>query len=279
MPRSLTSETGIQYGLGGDTPLFLDVLRPDDDHAPLRPAVIWIHGGGWHSGKRQPNPNRTFAELGFVTAAISYRFSQEAIFPAQIHDVKAAIRFLRGNHERFGIDPERIGAWGHSAGGHLAALAGVAGDAPGLEGSGGTPGGSSALQAVVPASSPTLIDQTAPNAELDAARLQLLGKSVLDEAEFLERARLANPATHVGASTPPFLIVHGVVDDLVAIEDARALTAALTLAGSAVTLLELPDASHNQEQVIGPVSGPITPVRQQIVEFFSEILGPIRERE
>jgi pectinesterase len=110
---------------------------------------------------RQPNPNRTLAEHGFVTATIDYRLSHEAIFPAQIHDVKAAIRFLRDNHQRFGIDPERIGVWGHSAGGHLAALAGVAGNVPELEGDGGTAGVSSAVQAAAPLSPPTLFERTA----------------------------------------------------------------------------------------------------------------------
>lgn len=274
MPRSLVSEPDIQYGTGGDRPLFLDLLRPADVRTPL-PAVIWIHGGGWQAGERQPNPNRTLAERGFVTATISYRFSQEAIFPAQIHDVKAAIRFLRGNHERFGIDPERIGVWGHSAGGHLAALAGVAGNVPELEGAGGTPGVSSTVQAAVPLSPPTRLDQTSPNGDLDSAQRQLLGHSVVDRAEFERLSRLANPAMHARADTPPFLIVHGVVDDLVMIEDARSLAAALSAVGAPVTLRELPGVDHDDAAILGPVDGPVTPVYEDIVTFFADGLAPV----
>lgn len=238
----MISETEIRYGTGGERPLFLDLLR----HAggtSARPAVIWIHGGGWQAGQRQPNPNRTLAGQGFVTATISYRFSQEAIFPAQIHDVKAAIRFLRGNHERFGIDPDRIGVWGHSAGGHLAALAGVTGNVPELEGSGGTPGVASAVQAAVPLSPPTLFTRTAPNRDLDSAHRQLLGHAIVDPPEFDRLAHLASPATHVRADAPPFLIVHGV--------------------------------DHRDAAILGPIEGPITPVHEEIVAFFEATLGPL----
>lgn len=274
MPHDLLSETDIPYGMGGDRPLFLDLLRPSGSGVSPRPAIIWIHGGGWQGGERQPNPNRTLAEHGFVTATISYRFSQEAIFPAQIHDVKAAIRFLRGNHERFGIDPERIGVWGHSAGGHLAALAGVAGNVPELEGSGGTPGVSSAVQAAAPLSPPTLFERTAPNRDLDSAQLQLLGHSVVERTEFDRLARLASPATHARNDTPPFLIVHGVVDDVVDIEDARALAAALA-AGAPVTLRELPGVDHSYAAILGAFDGPITPIHEEIIAFFEGILGPL----
>ena len=275
MVHDLVSETEIPYGSGGGHPLFLDVLRPADGGTSARPAVVWVHGGGWQAGQRQPNPNRTLAEHGFVTATISYRFSQEAIFPAQIHDVKAAIRFLRGNHARFGIDPERIGVWGHSAGGHLAALAGVAGNVPDLEGTGGTPAVSSAVQAAVPLSPPTRFEQTAPNLDLDSAQLQLLGHAALDRAEFERLARLASPATHARADTPPFLIVHGVVDDVVDIEDARTLAAALDAAGAPVTLRELPGVDHSDAAILGPVDGPITPAHQEIIAFFEATLGPV----
>ncbi|MBA2247496.1 MAG: alpha/beta hydrolase [Chloroflexia bacterium] len=277
MTHELVSETGIPYGSGGGHLLFLDILRPDNSETTARPAVVWVHGGGWQAGQRQPNPNRTLAEHGFVTATISYRLSQEAIFPAQIHDVKAAIRFLRGNHERFGIDPDRIGVWGHSAGGHLAALAGVAGNVPELEGDGGTPGVSSVVQAAVPLSPPTRLDQPTSNQDLDSAQRQLLGHSVVHRAELDRLARLASPATHARADTPPFLIVHGVVDNLVTIEDARALAAALATAGAPVTLRELPGVDHSDVAILGPIDGPITPVHHEIVAFFEATLRLVED--
>ncbi|MDQ3654811.1 MAG: alpha/beta hydrolase fold domain-containing protein, partial [Chloroflexota bacterium] len=211
-PR-LILETDIPYGTGGGRTLLMDVLRPDVPPHPARPAVIWVHGGGWRGGVRDPHPNRMLAERGFVTASISYRFSQEAIFPAQIHDVKAAIRSLRANATRWGVDPERIGIWGHSAGGHLAALAAVSSGIPAVEGDGGSPDESSEVQAAVLMSAPTdfLVDwyrdSGYPPHEAFSAVVELLGGDALADPDIGEQARLASPVALANADAAPMLVI------------------------------------------------------------------------
>jgi acetyl esterase/lipase len=172
MTQQFSLETDVQYGEGGGVPLFLDILRPQASGDAPRPAIVYVHGGGWLEGDRSSGyvPNLMLARLGFFTVTISYRFSQVAPFPAQIHDVKAAIRFLRSHAGEFKIDPARIGVWGHSAGGHLAAMAGLHTDITELEGESGSAGYSSNVQAVVPISSPT--DFTTPWLDLNGNALE-----------------------------------------------------------------------------------------------------------
>ncbi|MBO0881173.1 MAG: alpha/beta hydrolase, partial [Mycobacterium sp.] len=136
------------YGNADGVELSLDLVLPQDKSA--HPAAVWLFGGGWSDGSRTNGVSywcSLLAAHGIACAAVDYRLSGDAPFPAQIHDVKAAIRWLRANAEAYQIDPDRIGIWGHSAGGHLAALAALTGDLPELEGHCGTPGVSSRIQA------------------------------------------------------------------------------------------------------------------------------------
>jgi hypothetical protein len=137
-----TFTPNIQYGEVDDIPLLLDLFCPFPIPVEPLPAVVYIHGGGWDGGQRSggmaPWLCPLLATQGFLAVTISYRLSYQAIFPAQIHDVKAAVRWLRANAEHYHLHPERIGVWGFSAGGHLAALAGVTGDLPSLEGTSGS---------------------------------------------------------------------------------------------------------------------------------------------
>ena len=137
--------------------LALDLYIPDG--APKRPLVVWIHGGAWRAGSRAKPPALYLTAQGYAVASISYRFSQEAVFPAQIHDCKAAIRWLRANALKYGYDATRIGVWGASAGGHLAALLGTSGGVKGLEGDLGNARESSTVQAVVDFFGPTDLPQ------------------------------------------------------------------------------------------------------------------------
>jgi acetyl esterase/lipase len=267
MPRALIEERDIRYGMGGDVPLLLDILRPTGTTGP-RPAVIYVHGGGWGNGERWSNPNELLAMAGFVTASISYRFRQQAIFPAQIHDVKAAIRFLRANAENYGLDPDRIGIWGHSAGGQLAALAGTSGNVPGLEGESGSAGYSSRVQAVVPISAPTDFVRLA-DIKVDVAANEMLGGSPRDAPH---NNRLASPTTHIDHHAPPFLIVHGNADDVVPFDQATLLRDALHRAGCDATLLELAGVNHD---VFDPAVAPAGSMRDHIVSFFLATLGPL----
>ncbi len=284
----LILETDIPYGTGGGREVLMDLLRPDVPPHPERPAVIWVHGGGWQEGEREDNPNQILAERGFVTASISYRFSQEAIFPAQIHDVKAAIRFLRANAYRWGIDPERIGIWGHSAGGHLAALAAVSGGLPALEGDGGNPDESSLVQAAVPMSPPTdfLVDwyedSGFPQHDDGMSPVSdLLGGFDLDDPDIWERAKLASPVALASADAAPMLVVHGTQDDLVPVAQGRQLVTRLLDLGVDASLLELPADDHGLASVWGlgddphpPDARPL-PAMGEIVDFFVRTLGPV----
>src|SRR5204863_10043821 len=109
----------------------LDLYVPKSER-PL-PLVIWIHGGGWQAGNKANPPLLGLTQKGFAVASINYRFSQHAVYPAQIQDCKAAVRFLRKNADKYHLDPDHFGAWGASAGGHLVALLGTSGDAKDLE--------------------------------------------------------------------------------------------------------------------------------------------------
>jgi acetyl esterase/lipase len=281
----------VTYGTGGGHDLQMDILRPNAPLHPLRPAVLWVHGGGWRGGERQPHPNYVLAERGFVTATMSYRFSDEAFFPAQIHDVKAALRYLRGTSEEWGLDAERIGIWGHSAGGHLAALAAVSEGIPALEGEGGHPEESSAVQAAVPLSPPTdfLVDWFAhsdypPHPEIEVVVRALLDGIDLTDPVVAERARLASPHLLVHPETPPVLVVHGTRDDAVPVAQGKLFVEALLDVGCDASLLELPHDDHALDSVFGdhgmvPVHvtdhDPVTPAMQEIVRFFERTLGPV----
>lgn len=276
---SLVETFDVTYGTGNGHDLQLDILRPDVPLHPLRPAVLWVHGGGWRGGERQPHPNRILAERGFVTATMSYRFSDEAVFPAQIHDVKAALRFLRATSEDWGIDAERIGIWGHSAGGHLSALAAMSEGIPSLEGDGGHTDESSAVQAAVPLSPPTdfLVDWFAtsefpPHEEALSAVYAFLDGNPLTDAEITERARLASPARLVRPDAPPVLAVHGTLDDLVPVSQARLFVEALLESGNDASLLELPHDDHGLGSVFDEPTGA---AMAEIIAFFERTLGPV----
>ena len=147
VPDRVHTHPGIEYAaVLGYRPLLLDLYLPDPGASPGQaPVVLFLHGGGWGLGSRtevgppfddwQPSFFERLAQAGFAVASADYRLSGEARFPAQLHDAKAAVRWLRRNAGEYQLDGDRIVAWGASAGGHLAALLGLTGDVPGLEGS------------------------------------------------------------------------------------------------------------------------------------------------
>jgi acetyl esterase/lipase len=118
----------LEYVPGGHERQKLDLYIPSKSSEKPLPLIVWVHGGAFRAGSKENPPARQFVALGFAVASINYRFSQHAIFPAQIEDCKAAIRFLRANAKKYNIDPTRIGVWGSSAGGHLVAMLGTTGD-------------------------------------------------------------------------------------------------------------------------------------------------------
>jgi len=132
-PEAVTAVRDVEYAAVGNKHLLLDIYTPTASQEKL-PLVVWIHGGAWRAGSKENPRALGLARRGYAVASINYRLSQAAIFPAQIEDCKAAIRFLRANAAKYSIDGDHVGAWGDSAGGHLAALLGTSGDVKELEG-------------------------------------------------------------------------------------------------------------------------------------------------
>lgn len=228
----------VRYGQGGGQPLLLDILRPDPPPDRPTPAVIEIHGGGWQEGHRDVNRSRNLAEQGILIASIDYRLSPQAPFPACLHDAKAAVRWLRGNAWQYGVDPNRIGVWGHSAGGHLAALIGASGDVPELEGQSGTPGVSTGVQAVLAECPPTdLLDPAWQGADEPSETVKrLLGGHPRERPDL---AHLGDPVAYVREGAPPFFIAHAERDVVVPIRQAERLYQALLAVDANATFVRM----------------------------------------
>jgi acetyl esterase/lipase len=228
VPDTVTVQKNIEYGKGGDKALQLDLYSPKERTHPL-PAILFLHGGGWTSGYRQIYHYycTKFAEHGFVVATASYRLAGEAPFPAAVQDVKCAVRWMRANAKKLGIDPNRIAVAGGSAGGHLAMMIGYSSDVPELEGKGGNANTSSRVQAVVDLYGPT--DLTDDFAKSRGEVKRLMGGKTFAEAP--DAYRLASPVTHVTKDDPPTLILHGSIDSTVPIHQAEILVEKLKKAG------------------------------------------------
>ncbi|WP_322923022.1 alpha/beta hydrolase [Paenibacillus campi] len=228
--------------------LKMNILRPQS-HMPL-PLIVWVVGGSWLDAdnyKHVPMMS-SMASQGYVIACIQYRTVNRAPFPAQLHDVKTAIRFLRAHADEYGIDTEHIGIWGHSAGGHLAALAGVTGDQPQWDEVGQWAGYSSRVSAVVDFCGPTDVLTDFQSEYAQPVISLLLGGPIRDKAD---NAALANPMTHIRTNAerqstlPPFLIVHGDADEMVPLRQSQLLYNALYEAGSQVDLYVLEGVEHS----------------------------------
>jgi acetyl esterase/lipase len=263
--RDVTLVPDLQFAAPAGRPLLADLHLPVGLETPSA-AIIWIHGGGWRSGNRHVGPDlsRFFAARGVAMIAVDYRHSGRATFPAQIEDVKTAIRWVRSIAPGYHIDANRIGLWGASSGGHLAALAGLTGDgvftpedAPYRE-------HSSTIQAVVDGYGPIDFLQMdahrpAPGTRCEDPESLLLPRLDMrsEDADSYEslligapiatcphRVREANPVTYVRAGAPPFLIMHGLCDTTVAPQQSELLYAALAGHGNDVTLALVEGLGH-----------------------------------
>lgn len=264
-PHGATIHDGLTYAcLNGYRELHLDLYVPEDAGVAV-PCVVWIHGGAWLFGGKEFMPDnwedallfQAAIDAGLAVAAIDYRHSREASFPAQLHDAKAAVRYLRNFASELGIDPERIAVWGDSAGGHLAALLATV-HAPELEGVEGVVGPSSAVSAAVSFygvadvdTMPSFLD-TMPQEWI--AELRRAGGDAPPEPIDVLLAtspyprdtarRLVSPVHHVDSKTPPFLLVHGEEDGLVPISQSEEFVTALEQAGVEAELVRVPGADH-----------------------------------
>lgn len=224
LPADVVETTGIEYGRAGDRALLLDLYKPRKQASNQLPGLLFLHGGAWRKGKREDYRVYTtwFASRGFVVATASYRLQQVAKFPAALDDCKAAVRWMRANAPKLGIDPERIAVLGGSAGGHLAMMVGYTADNPEFEGGSGTPGISSHVAAVVNFYGPT--DLTTPFAQAASGVWDFLGKKYPEDPALWRRA---SPLYQLRAGAPPTLVFHGTIDDIVPIDQGDALVAKL----------------------------------------------------
>lgn len=254
-----------------DIPIRMDLYFPMvlQDAAP---ALLYVHGGGWIGGDRNNSLGLedipALTEAGYLVANVDYRRSIKYPFPSMVADVKCAVRFLRAHAAELHLDPDRIGAWGSSAGGHIVSLLGLADAGVGWD-KGEYAEQSSRIQAVVDIFGPT--DLTDPDYREKFEEKGDLLFEVMNPS--LEMLAWASPVTYVSADDPPFLIIHGDSDRVVKLKQSNLLFERLLASGVPVELLIVQHADHN----FVPVGGVMDPTRQgitrQILSFFNRILG------
>ena len=223
----------VVFAAANGTDLKLDVTRPAQ---PNGIGILFVHGGGWRMGTREMMAPmaQAMAGHGFTGIASQYRLNSPkgGVWPAHIHDVKAAIRWTRQNADALGIDPERIVLWGSSAGAHLVLLAGGTPDDPRLEGDVGPKGVSSKVAAVIAVHAPTGFHAGAPSGKHTSPLNALLGR----EGGTEEDAKLAAPISYVSANFPPTLLLHGTIDKVVHHSQSQAMFDALRAARAPVDM-------------------------------------------
>lgn len=255
----------VKYGEADGVPLFLDIVQPLARNAHPRPAILEIHGGGWIKGEKDPRNVSSMALAGFFCVSINYRLAPQHLFPAQMHDCKAAVRWLRFHAAELGIDPDHIGVWGGSAGGHLAALLGTSYDVPELEGSSGWPGVSTRVQAVVSVCGAFDFSQISEqHLAVNPEPSLLVGGPIHERHELVQ---LANPIAHLRPDAPPFLLFHGDADETAPYGQSVLLRDALKRVAVQVTLHTAHGGKHG-----------FTPaweerIRDLRLAFFKEHLG------
>lgn len=245
--------------LDGYRPVRMDIYAPRD-RSKARPAVLWVHGGGWSRGdartsgayKNWPAVLASLAARGFVVASLDYRLSGEAKFPAQIQDVKAAIRHLRKQGDALGIDTSRVYLWGGSAGGHLASLAAVTCGVGEYDPRPSTGRLSRSQINALKGSKAPPVDDCVQGAALWYGVFDLEHVPSVNVAGLLgcnpttcrDVARAASPLYRIGKNLPPMLLIHGTKDETVDVSQSKAMTAALRGAGAKAELLLIPDVDH-----------------------------------
>lgn len=271
-----TIRTNLEFARTPARPLYLDLALPTNVSPPV-PVVLWLFGGAWRQGSKADRPLLRMVDdfllhHGYAIASVEYRLSHEALFPAQLEDCKAAVRWLRAVADQYHLNPHALGAWGWSSGGHLAALLGTTGMRTEFEGSGAHRDQSSQVQAVCTFAAPTdfLQMSQAPGQAWhdlpDSPESRLVGGAI---QEHPDRVARANPITYIGPETPPFLILHGAKDTLVPSNQAEVLYAALRDAHCEASLQILPDAGHKIDDLPPAV---VESLVQTVATFFDRHL-------
>lgn len=253
LPAGIKLEKNIAYIEGGDEAQMLDIYVPETPSDKPLPLIVHIHGGGWRAGNKFPCPVSAMVFEGYAVASVEYRFSQKAIFPAQLQDCQAAIRWLRAHAMQYNFDPEHLGAIGGSAGGHLSALVGTSGGKKAFPAIGGHLDQSDRVQAVIdiygPADFSTVVQQAAEDKNVknifafntpSDPYSSLIGTRLDDKP----KADAVSSVHYVSQDSPPFLILHGTHDTLVPYAQSVQLEAALKAQGVPVWFQSLPGAGH-----------------------------------
>ncbi len=259
-----TVEKDATYCTVEGVELKMDIYYPSSGEAPW-PVTMYVHGGGWSSGDKSQGAGMfeipSLQSAGFLVVSVNYRLAPEYVFPAMIEDVKCAVRYLRAHASQYNLDPNRIGVWGGSAGGHLVALLGTADESAGFD-VGEYLDQSGRVQAVV--------DMFGP-ADLTVQFEGGYEKARHVFADF--DAALASPVTYVSSDDPPFLILHGEVDTLVPIEQSQILLVKLQAAGVPAELVTVANAGHSFRPEDGKSINPTRKeIAQMVVKFFEEQL-------
>jgi len=246
VPEGTIVYHNLPYVTDGHERQKLDLYLPKAEKK--LPLIIWVHGGAWLAGNKTDGVPLDYLTDGYAVASINYRLSQHAIFPAQIQDCKAAVRWLRTNAQKYNLDPNHFGAWGPSAGGHLVAMLGTTSDVNEFD-VGEYLTVSSRVQAVADYFGPTdflqLDEHRPPDGQVhntpDSPESQLIGGYIQDNKEKVAKA---NPITYVTEDDAPFLIIHGDMDPLVPHHQSELLEAALEKAGVPVLFYTVKGAGH-----------------------------------
>lgn len=274
-PSGVKVERDLVFASYSGKNLRLHLYRPNNNSSNV-PIVVLIYGGAWMMRSQEMETPKAvwLATHGYAAAVIDYRLSSEALFPAQLHDCKAAVRWLRANAAKYGLDSACIGAWGESSGGHLASLLGVTGGVAALEGDAGNTNESSQVQAIVDFFGPTDLLQMGahalPGSPIDhdspkAPEALLIGGPVQKNPDKAERA---NPIKYVTHDAPPFLIVHGEQDLLVSCNQSELLFDALKKARANVTFYKIAGAGHGDPAFNSDM------MRAAVLAFLDKYLKP-----
>lgn len=249
--KPITFKLDIPYAATGNPRHRLDLYLPKNRKSDKLPVIVFFHGGGWLQGDKSGGVGRLMPLLRtgrYAGVSAGYRLSGEATWPAQIHDSKAAIRWVRANAQKYGLDANRIGVWGRSAGGHLALMLGVSGDVPELEGNlGPYQGVSSKVAGVANFFGVTeMLAIIGQRSDIDRARpdtpeAKLIGGGLRENPQ---KAKAASPITYVTPNDPPVLTVHGTRDRTVPYDQAVRFDAALRKAGVPSYFVTVKEAGH-----------------------------------
>lgn len=239
----------------------MDVIVPPHEEGKKLPVVVWVHGGAWLGGDKANNPAVMFLSRGFVAVSVNYRLSQDAIWPAQITDCRAAVRYLRKNADQYDIDPDRIIAWGGSAGGHLVAMLGVSSDQTFADNESWKDIPCNVL-GVIDWFGPT--DLTLLDGEINGVKpvAKLIGGPVKAN---LDKTKSASPVNYVTAHAAPTLFMHGDHDPLVPLAQSQTLHDLLENSNVRTQMITLKDAGHGGPAFFAPET------LKQVFDFVDDL--------